>query len=111
MSNTEPMKSVEEIVEEQFQMFDGILSVKRENMGEHDLRPAEPSDIVKVLHSYTASREREVREEEQDRIITAMHERYPVPDMNMAEVWPKDEQVRWAGIGEAMVYLQEVTKK
>lgn len=48
------------------------------------------------------------RKEEGERVVSEMHKFFPVPDMTQAEMWPRDEQVRWASIGEVMVKLADV---
>ena len=41
----------------------------------------------------------------QESMIKDVHKKFPVPDMEHAEMWPHDEQIRWAGIGEVISYL------
>ena len=41
----------------------------------------------------------------QKSMIKDVHKKFPVPDMEHAEMWPHDEQIRWAGIGEVISYL------
>jgi len=48
--------------------------------------------------------------EERERVVEEMHRIFPVPNMQHAELWPHDEQVRWAGIGEVMVKLQALNQ-
>lgn len=45
------MKTIEEKTSEKFVTFDGILSVRREGMGENDFRPAELRDVVLFAES------------------------------------------------------------
>lgn len=103
MSTTDTRTSdVKSLIAEYKAKFDGI--------GEDGAFKKSVEELMWLHQALTSFREKVVAEE-RERIVDAMHERYPVPDMNMAEVWPKDEQVRWAGIGEVMVYLQELTKR
>jgi len=41
----------------------------------------------------------------QESMIKDVHKKFPVPDMEHAEMWPHDEQIRWEGIGEVISYL------
>jgi hypothetical protein len=45
------------------------------------------------------------KEAAQESMIKDVHKKFPVPDREHAEMWPHDEQIRWAGIGEVISYL------
>ena len=55
----------------------------------------------KILDQHTAN----VWKAAQESMIKDVHKKFPVPDMEHAEMWPHDEQIRWAGIGEVISYL------
>ena len=55
----------------------------------------------KILDQHTANTWKAAQES----MIKDVHKKFPVPDMEHAEMWPHDEQIRWEGIGEVISYL------
>ena len=60
-----------------------------------------PKEANDVIDQHTAN----VWKAAQESMIKDVHKKFPVPDMEHAEMWPHDEQIRWAGIGEVISYL------
>ncbi len=103
-------QEVEEKVAEYQELFlpSGIVP---DDVGDTKMAEIMYKIMVKTYTDWLRQALLDVYNSGRESLVNQANERYPVPDMNMAEVWPHDEQVRWAGIGEVMVYLQEVTKK